>query len=1041
MMILAGTFFVLAAAAQPLVPVKDVPFRPSFESTGREDSEVAFHPSLQIGYAASSDHLFVFDAADGRDLGGFELGTIVAAPYVPEWSVTVAGGRLVAWWEPANTVVSFSLDDPTAPSPLVTSKRWTRPRVRRSSSGEFLFVASEANVVDVVDPRTLETVASFGPTLWPLGVVQPRPVVGGTGSGAWIALAEHRLGSPMQYRISAWSLGPGGPTLRFQRDVPSYVDSMAADAIGTRLVAAWGDAANRHVESIDPVSGETLAAWTADREAELEMSEVQGCILLQVDPRGIDFVDLADPAAPRPVGRVGRRSSSWLRGWRGFAVSRTSPLVVATSGPDREVLAIDPRSATVLASLPITDAHPVGLVMGDRPDGTRSLATIGRRVDETGLISRGGLTQVDLADLSAPASPRATGRFLRNEPSNVRAVAIAGGRFGLAYDPDANALALADLSSGKVLEVTGARTPVGEFEASSRPVLRAAGNVVLVAGPRRWERFRLRDGRLEPLDSEAPSPTVWESYEFVDLSPSGTVVALRIRYEGAYVHELETIALDGRRGRASWSGAWRLRLAFSPQADRVAIVMPADFGDSPVEVWEIGDPSAPRLLWKRTAGVSDAAFDPTGSRLLVSGPWSGFTFETEVHDAGTGVSVNGPSQGIAKYFYHGLGTQWVADGRWRAVYWTWTRHAWSDVVVDLTASPPEVVRVLDHEESAPSFAAREGGGWYEVRWDPATRRSRVVTADPDGDTVVAPTTGIHGAPMPLRRGFVTTSRWIDGRVGFSVWRDPALNRPPVVVAEGDRTLECVDGGGALARFDASASWDPDSAPGTRDDVVAFAWSVDGERVSSDATVAAVLPVGDHDVAVEVRDALGASSSTSFVVAVGDHTAPEVQLRIGPALDGALWDRAFHPSTSVVDACDAAPRATMVVRLPEGAEAMEVSWERAVSSAVEIRLSRRGARVVLLGPDEASLRGAWDAALRAGGFAADATTRLESGGESRGVAWRFESGRAVAYGGRDLVVSATAVDASGNAASASASLSAARQAACKTPPPGSACVPR
>ncbi|HEX6852192.1 MAG TPA: hypothetical protein VF139_12395, partial [Candidatus Polarisedimenticolaceae bacterium] len=488
-------------------------------------------------------------------------------------------------------------------------------------------------------------------------------------------------------------------------------------------------------------------------------------------------------------------------------------------------------------------------------------------------------------------------------------------------------------------------------------------------------------------------------------------------------------------------GAWRLRLAFSPQADRVAIVMPADFGDSPVEVWEIGDPSAPRLLWKRTAGVSDAAFDPTGSRLLVSGPWSGFTFETEVHDAGTGVSVNGPSQGIAKYFYHGLGTQWVADGRWRAVYWTWTRHEWSDVVVDLTASPPEVVRVLDHEESAPSFAAREGGGWYEVRWDPATRRSRVVTADPDGDTAVAPATGIHGAPMPLRRGFVTTSRWIDGRVGFSVWRDPALNRPPVVVAEGDRTLECVDGGGALARFDASASWDPDSAPGTRDDVVAFAWSVDGERVSSDATVAAVLPVGDHDVAVEVRDALGASSSTSFVVAVGDHTAPEVQLRIGPALDGALWDRAFHPSTSVVDACDAAPRATMVVRLPEGAEAMEVSWERAVSSAVEIRLSRRGARVVLLGPDEASLRGAWDAALRAGGFAADATTRLESGGESRGVAWRFESGRAVAYGGRDLVVSATAVDASGNAASASASLSAARQAACKTPPPGSACVPR
>lgn len=117
------------------------------------------------------------------------------------------------------------------------------------------------------------------------------------------------------------------------------------------------------------------------------------------------------------------------------------------------------------------------------------------------------------------------------------------------------------------------------------------------------------------------------------------------------------------------------------------------------------------------------------------------------------------------------------------------------------------------------------------------------------------------------------------------------NRPPVADAGPDGRLDCAPPGGAEVTLDGSGSSDPDSTPGTADDIVSFDWYVDrglpSERLlGSGVTLRAVLEPGAHVVTLVVADRAGATDSdeAEWIVAA-DTTPPSLSLEAVPSV---LW---------------------------------------------------------------------------------------------------------------------------------------------------------
>ncbi|HZE90027.1 MAG TPA: metallophosphoesterase, partial [Verrucomicrobiae bacterium] len=95
------------------------------------------------------------------------------------------------------------------------------------------------------------------------------------------------------------------------------------------------------------------------------------------------------------------------------------------------------------------------------------------------------------------------------------------------------------------------------------------------------------------------------------------------------------------------------------------------------------------------------------------------------------------------------------------------------------------------------------------------------------------------------------------------------NLPPIAVAGGDLREECASRSGAWVTFDGSASHDPDSTPGTSDDIERFEWFEDlgmaAERlVGLGARVTAQLLLGDHRITLRVTDRGGLVSTDEIV---------------------------------------------------------------------------------------------------------------------------------------------------------------------------------
>jgi N-acetylneuraminic acid mutarotase len=182
--------------------------------------------------------------------------------------------------------------------------------------------------------------------------------------------------------------------------------------------------------------------------------------------------------------------------------------------------------------------------------------------------------------------------------------------------------------------------------------------------------------------------------------------------------------------------------------------------------------------------------------------------------------------------------------------------------------------------------------------------------DPERDTWTA--TSTTNAP-PERVGH--TAVWADGRMivwgglGSSYFRTggrygAALNHPPVAVAGPDRVLECEGSLAATAHLDGSLSSDPDSIPGTNDDIAGYSWSEGGSVLASTMTASVPFHLGAHDVTLTVTDKDGATGTDATLIAVRD-THPPVGSIVAPSAT-ACFGPAALPVTVMddfTDVCD------------------------------------------------------------------------------------------------------------------------------------------
>jgi probable HAF family extracellular repeat protein len=169
----------------------------------------------------------------------------------------------------------------------------------------------------------------------------------------------------------------------------------------------------------------------------------------------------------------------------------------------------------------------------------------------------------------------------------------------------------------------------------------------------------------------------------------------------------------------------------------------------------------------------------------------------------------------------------------------------------------------------------------------------------------------------------------DGRTIVGCGRNPrglsegwiarfVANQTPVATVRADGRVECSIQGGSPVTLDGSASSDPDSTPGTNDDIVLFEWFLDfglptQAPLGAGAILHTFLPLGSHNIALRVTDRSGTSSTDQVTVMVVDTTRPQLTLSLSPTL---LWppNHRMVPvqvAWQVSDACDPGAGAVLV----------------------------------------------------------------------------------------------------------------------------------
>lgn len=1054
-----------SGSTQPLNEVSRTVFETPYSPPLYYAGHMAVSSRAPIGYAVSHEDVFVVGTSDGAVDDVLDLRPFPWTGYGGAYDVVLCeeGGaaRLVAWRANAPLLVVFDATNPAHPT-LERTIALPRPPIDVSAIPGSQRVLVRAGKPFVVDLDLGAFLYDFEPKSGSFPFVTfGATAVGGTASRALVAIADTNFvaqtGAVAVYEASQPYATPPLVVL----DTPGYVDRILLDRDGRYLLT-------ERRTSFDPVAttfrvvslpgGEVLAditpaggGWSATL-----VQSAGASVLATLDPAGVDLIDLADPASPRVIGRV-EAPIDWLpftfSGGDLLVASPSAPYVFAVDRGDRQVLSIDATTARIAGRLDVAPAPPGCLAIGESPGGTRSILVSAIRLLDASATIPGGTAELRTVDASDPAMLRATGRILRNQPRFIDDLAVVDGSLGVALDYASNAIALVRLKDGKVLDVSGFTAPTGDGnDTYGQAKLFARGPWVLAWGEGGYDEFLVRHDRLEHVAGDHdPYAQIFSAR----LSPDGVVVMDRGVYPDRW--EIETRAPDGGVGHLEMaSHPHHTNLALAPDGESALFGSPYDW-DEPGHARDIDltDPLHPAWGWVALPSFWSAAYTPDSRRLFVTFVGDNdYSFRTGLFDPKSGAALGPIGDPVDKFFYEDIGVLLGNRGAGRAVLWEWTWQGWKTLLFDTSGATPRLMKDLPEYYVAPEFAPRDDQGWYEVH--PGGDVSTILVSDADGNQTVA---AVHDgfwdrSPRELRRGFLATANgWYTGGAAISLWRDVALNRPPVAAAGNDRTLECAAPSGTPAHLDGSGSTDPDSTPGTNDDIVSYAWSGAGQSANG-VEVDLALPLGETSLSLTVTDALGLSASDAAQITVQDTLPPEVSLDLEPDVTGGIWAQLWTPTGSASDVCDGdlgAPAERLA--LPDGAATAETRYVPAAALSIELRRPRSGDLVAKLeGPDKAAVRAVWEAAKAGSGFpltdGAPVGLVLAPAGTGRDAALvaRYdldEAGalvRATVYGeGSDLTVDAAATDAAGHAATTVTSLRATRDALCAAAPDNAICV--
>jgi len=146
--------------------------------------------------------------------------------------------------------------------------------------------------------------------------------------------------------------------------------------------------------------------------------------------------------------------------------------------------------------------------------------------------------------------------------------------------------------------------------------------------------------------------------------------------------------------------------------------------------------------------------------------------------------------------------------------------------------------------------------------------------DETGDGVGNPLDGPHRIAVD-GSGNVYLSGYLSDNA-FKIGETPT-NMPPVADAGPDQLVEATSSDGASITLDGSGSTDPDSTPGTNNDIEFFDWYEGATLLGSGETINYTFPLGSHTVTLVVTDFLGETDSDEVVIVVQDTTPPEITI--------------------------------------------------------------------------------------------------------------------------------------------------------------------
>jgi hypothetical protein len=180
---------------------------------------------------------------------------------------------------------------------------------------------------------------------------------------------------------------------------------------------------------------------------------------------------------------------------------------------------------------------------------------------------------------------------------------------------------------------------------------------------------------------------------------------------------------------------------------------------------------------------------------------------------------------------------------------------------------------------------------------------------------------------------------------------PYYNYPPVAQAGPDQSVECGSREGGSVFLDGSESSDPDSSPGTNDDIKTFGWfenfgAPSQVTLGSRQRLRVTFPVGQHILTLQVVDSQGLTATAQTTVTVVDTTPPSLSLSVSPSM---LWPAnhrmiPVQVGWQVSDVCDPQPRVVLVsVVSSEPADARDIAGAGvgAPDSQVSLRAQRSG----------------------------------------------------------------------------------------------------